>query len=106
MFAVVWFLKGWLWSKGDDGNVDVNPEARVEEVQEAKEEDELPPDDTPGIFVGNTTITLVHHRTVGRKRLLQYHFQVENQPYLTDNWASISFLTDMFGSVEALGEAI
>lgn len=106
LFAVVWFLKWWLWSKGDDERADVNVEARVEEVEEAEQEEELPTDDSPGIYAENTTITLVHKRIVGRTRVLQYRFHVENQHPKCDNWASIPLLTELFGSAEALRRAI
>ena len=105
LFAVVWFLKWWLWSKGDDGRADVNVEARVEEVEEAEQEEELPTDDSPGIYAENTTITLVHKRIVGRTRVLQYCFHVELHPHHTDNWARTGYLQELFGLTEALRRA-
>ena len=108
LFAVVWFLKWYRprWWQGDDGRVNVNLEARVVEVQEAEEEEELPTDNTPAIFAENTPITLIHRRIVGRNRQLQYRFHVQNQPHEADNWASIDYLTKVFGSEESLQEAI
>ena len=128
-FALIWFLR-WLlkvllriflrWKNADRGvkvglkagadvdleaGVDVNLESSVKEEEEAEDEEELPPD-TPSIPVGNTTITLVDRRIVGCKRLLQYRVHVENQFHETDNWASIPFLTEIFGSAEALRVAI
>ena len=120
-FALIWFLR-WLlkvllriflrWKNADRGvnvglkaGVDVNLESSVKEEEEVEDEEELPPD-TPSIHVGNTTITLVDRRIVGCKRLLQYRVHVENQFHETDNWASIPFLTEIFGSAEALRVAI
>ena len=59
--------------------VSVDLEAVVNEEQEAEKEEELPTDDSPGIYAENNTITLVHKRIVGRTRLLQYRFRIENQ---------------------------
>ena len=120
-FAVYWFLK-WLLrmllklflrlrsvNRGVnvdlEAGVNVDLEAGVNEKQEAEVE-EPPTDDTPCIFAENTTITFVNKRITGYKKLLQYRFHVENQPHGADNWASISFLTELFGSKEALREAI
>ena len=121
-FAVYWFLK-WLLrtllklflrlrSFDRRVNVDleagtnVDLEAGVNEEQEAEKEEELPTDDTPSIYAENTTITLVNKRITGCKKTLQYRFHVENQPHGADNWAGVSFLTELFGSKEALREAI
>ena len=113
-FAVYWFLK-WLLKtlltlflrlKSADSGVNVDLEAGVNEEQEAEKEEESPVDDIPSIFAENTVITLIHKRIIGCKKTLQYRFHVENQPHGADNWASMSFLTELFGSKEALREAI
>ena len=108
VFAVIWFLKWYRpgWWQGNNGRVNVNMGARVEEVQEAEEGEELPTDNTPAMFAENTPITLIHKRRVGRGPQLQYRFHIENQPHEADNWASIKYLTTVFGSEEALQEAI
>ena len=113
-FAVHWFLK-WLLKvllklflrlRSADRGVNVDLEAGVKEEQEAEKEEELPPDDTPSLFAENTVIKLINKRKIGCKKLVQYRFHVENQPHGADKWAGISFLTELFGSAEALREAI
>ena len=108
LFAVVWFLKWYIprWWQGDDGRVNGNLGAGVEEVQEAEEGEELPTDNTPAMFAEHTPITLIRRRVVGCRRQTQYRLHIENQPHEADNWASTKYLTKVFGSEEALQEAI
>ena len=98
-------LKLFLRLRSADRGVNVDLEAGVKEEQEAEKE-ELPTDNTPSIFAENTVITLINKRKIGCKKLLQYRFHVENQPHGADKWAGISFLTELFGSAEALRETI
>ena len=105
-FGVVWFLKWWIWGNANDGRVDVNLGANVEEVQELEEEEELlinnTLNNTPSISAEDTPFTLIDQRNIGRTRTLQYRFHIENQPYAADRWAGISFLTELFGLEEVL----
>ena len=73
LFAVVWFLKWYIprWWQGDDGRVNGNLGAGVEEVQEAEEGEELPTDNTPAMFAEHTPITLIRRRVVGCRRQTQ-----------------------------------
>ncbi len=108
VFAVYWFLNWWFRPSGDDGGVDVDLEAGVNEEQdeEMEDEEELPTNNNPSIFADNTIITIVGKRHIGCKSLLQYRIHIENQPHGADSWARMKHLTELFGSAEALEMAI